>query len=45
MLLAETGIPRDELGAKADALDNIRLCDLNEDNRRIYENILAEVKE
>ena len=45
VLLAETGIPRDKLGAKADALDNIRLCDLNEDNRRIYENILAEVKE
>lgn len=27
------------LGEKALALHNIRLCDLNEDNRKIYENI------
>ena len=45
VLVAETGITREKLGDKADALDNIRLCDLNADNRRIYNNVLAEIKE
>lgn len=45
VLVAETGITREKLGDKADALDNIRLCDLNADNRRIYDNVLAEIKE
>ena len=33
------------LGDKAKALDNIRLCDLNEDNRKIYETALLDIKE
>lgn len=35
----------DTLGDKAKALDNIRLCDLNEDNRKIYETALLDIKE
>ena len=38
-------ITEDSLGSDAEALDNIRLCDLNDDNRRIYEEVLAKVKE
>jgi hypothetical protein len=45
VIMAETSVTKDELGDKAEALDNIRLCDLNEDNRRIYEEVLLEVKE
>ncbi len=45
VIMAETSVTKDELGAKAEALDNIRLCDLNEDNRKIYEEVLLEVKE
>ena len=33
------------LGDKAEALNNIRLCDLNEDNRKIYEEAILLVKE
>lgn len=33
------------LGEKAEALSNIRLCDLNDDNRKIYEDALSLVKE
>ena len=29
------------LGSKAEALDNIRLCDLNDNNRKIYEDVLS----
>lgn len=47
VLVAEKKIPENEivklLGNKAEALDNIRLCDLNEDNKKIYENIAKEV--
>jgi hypothetical protein len=35
----------DMLGDKAIALDNIRLCDLNKDNRKIYEEALSLIKE
>lgn len=45
VIVAEKSITKDKLGEKAVALDNIRLCDLNEDNRKIYEEVLAEVKE
>ena len=45
VIIAEKNITKEELGEKAEALDNIRLCDLNNDNRKIYEEILAEVKE
>ena len=45
VILAEKNITKDQLGEIAVALDNIRLCDLNADNRKIYENALLEVKE
>lgn len=49
VIIAEKNIPKDKisevLGEKAVALDNIRLCDLNEDNRKIYEDAVASVKE
>lgn len=49
VLVAEKHITKDKskqlLGEKAEALDNIRLCDLNENNRKIYEDILLSVKE
>lgn len=42
VIIAELSIPKEDilimLGDYAKALDNIRLCDLNEDNRKIYEN-------
>lgn len=48
VLAAETNIPQedleDQLKNKATALENIRLCDLNENNRKIYENILKSVQ-
>lgn len=34
-----------KIGEKAEALYNIRLCDLNDDNRKIYENIREIVRE
>lgn len=41
VLIAEKGTTKktviDRLGDTAEALNNIRLCDLNEDNRQIYE--------
>ena len=45
VIIAETNTTKEKLGEKAEALDNIRLCDLNEDNRKIYEDVLSEVKE
>ena len=49
VIVAEKNIPSDKiqevLGEKAIALDNIRLCDLNEDNRKIYEDAISVVKE
>lgn len=41
VIIAELDIPKEKmsdiLGEKATALNNIRLCDLNPDNRKIYE--------
>lgn len=45
VIIAEKKITKEELGEKAEALNNIRLCDLNDDNRKIYEAVLLEVKE
>lgn len=49
VIIAEKNIPKDKvdeiLGEKALALNNIRLCDLNDDNRKIYEDIKSTVKE
>lgn len=46
VIMAEMNIPNGEiftiLGDDAVALDNIRLCDLNEDNRIIYEKAKTE---
>ena len=47
VIIAEKNIPKEKitetLGDKAVALDNIRLCDLNKDNRKIYEDAVKEV--
>ena len=49
VIIAEKNITKDNiqkiLGDKAIALGNIRLCDLNEDNRKIYEDTLLLIKE
>lgn len=51
VLVAETNIPRYKMMAtlslrdRAEALDNIRLCDLNENNRKIYEEAMKIVEE
>lgn len=49
VIIAEKNIPKEKvqdiLGDRAEALGNIRLCDLNEDNRRIYEDAILMVKE
>lgn len=49
VIIAEKNIPKGKvqeiLGDTAIALDNIRLCDLNDNNRKIYENALLAVKE
>ena len=49
VIVAEMSIPKERiteiLGDSATALDNIRLCDLNDDNRKIYENAISKVKE
>lgn len=34
-----------KIGEKAEALYNIRLCDLNDNNRKIYENVRKTVRE
>jgi hypothetical protein len=47
VIVADQNIPKqdviDMLKDTAIALDNIRLCDLNQDNRKIYENALQEL--
>lgn len=49
VLIAEKNIPENQaskiLGDKAEALNNIRLCDLNDNNRQIYEEASLIVKE
>ena len=49
VIIAEKNIPKDKiveiLADKAIALGNIRLCDLNKDNRKIYEDALLLLKE
>lgn len=45
VIMAEKCITKDQLGETAVALDNIRLCDLNTDNRKIYEDALVIIKE
>lgn len=49
VIVAEKNIEKDKLinilGEKAEALNNIRLCDLNENNRKIYENAILLIKE
>jgi len=49
VLIAEKHMSEDEaskiLGDKAEALNNIRLCDLNDNNRRIYEEASLMAKE
>lgn len=48
VIIAELDIPKERvietLGEKATALNNIRLCDLNKDNRIIYEDAVRMVK-
>lgn len=49
VIVAEKNIAQEDiekiLGDKAEALNNIRLCDLNENTRKIYEEISQEIKE
>lgn len=49
VIIAETDIPKEKintiLGDSAEALNNIRLCDLNKDNRKIYENAKLKIGE
>ena len=51
VLIADTGVSLHEMRQmvnirdRAEALDNIRLCDLNDDNRKIYEEVLKMIKE
>lgn len=51
VLIAETGVTEQYLSrnlvlrAMREGLSNIRLCDLNDDNRKIYEDSLLLVKE
>ena len=44
VIIAEKNIPKEKikevLGDNAIALNNIRLCDLNEDNKKIYKDII-----
>lgn len=48
VIIAEFNIPNETiteiLGDKATALENIRLCDLNKNNRQIYENTIKMIK-
>lgn len=51
VLIADTGVSLHEMRQminvrdRAEALDNIRLCDLNDNNRKIYEEVLRMIKE
>lgn len=49
VIVAEKDIAQEDveriLGDKAEALNNIRLCDLNENTRKIYEETLEAIKE
>lgn len=49
VIIAELNISKQNiekiLGEKAEALNNIRLCDLNDDNRKIYEETISSIKE
>lgn len=49
VIMAEKNISKENipniLGERAEALDNIRLCDLNNDNRKIYEEAISLIKE
>lgn len=49
VIIAEKNIPKEKvneiLGDKAISLGNIRLCDLNENNRKIYEGAIQAIKE
>ena len=51
VLIADTGVSLHEMRQmtnirdRAEALDNIRLCDLNDNNRKIYEEVLGMIKE
>ena len=49
VIIAEKNIPKEKeqeiLGETATALDNIRLCDLNKDNRKIYDDALLMMEE
>ena len=50
VIVAEKNLQKDTIQeslseSKVKALDNIRLCDLNSDNRIIYEDALASIKE
>lgn len=49
VIIAEKNIAQEDiektLGDKAEALSNIRLCDLNENTRKIYEEVLQTIKE
>ena len=49
VLLAEKNIKKEKaiaiLGNTAEALDNIRLCDLNIDNKKIYKDAILRIKE
>lgn len=49
VIVAEKNIAQEDiekiLGDKAEALNNIRLCDLNENTRKIYEETIQAIKE
>lgn len=49
VIVAEKNIAQKDvnkiLGEKAEALNNIRLCDLNENTRKIYEETIQAIKE
>ena len=49
VIIAEKDIPKEKvneiLGDKAISIGNIRLCDLNENNRKIYEGAIQMLKE
>lgn len=49
VIVAEKNIAQEDiqkiLGDKAEALNNIRLCDLNENTRQIYEETIQAIKE
>lgn len=49
VIIAEKDIPQDKvtviLGDCAEALSLIRLCDLNENSKKIYENVKLNIKE